>query len=39
MRKGYTDSEGFLDRMVDHLNVEFPSCLFIDDRVESEPVL
>lgn len=35
MRKGYTDSEGFLDRLVDHLNVEFPSCLFIEDRVES----
>lgn len=35
MRKGYTDSEGLLDRLVEHLNVKFPSCLFIEDRVDS----
>ncbi|PJN55335.1 hypothetical protein PAEVO_20560 [Paenibacillus sp. GM2FR] len=35
MRKGYTDSEGLLDRLVDHLNVKFPSCLLIEDRVDS----
>ncbi|MBB6669906.1 hypothetical protein [Cohnella nanjingensis] len=35
MRKGYTDSNGLMDRMYDHLNERFRSCLFIADKEES----
>lgn len=35
-RKGYTDSDGFMDRMYAHLSERFPSCSFIDDRGDSD---
>ncbi|MGG6311642.1 hypothetical protein [Paenibacillus macerans] len=36
MRKGYTDSDGFMDRMYEHLIGRFPSCSFIRDREASD---
>ena len=36
MRKGYTDSIGFMDRLYDHLSKQLRSCLLIANKEESD---